>query len=166
MSYDKKLTKKVREGDYPALVERLQQIQPIRPVPDKEYENGVYLFDMVECGEVKHDLKYRASTEFAITGDYYNSHSNLKFYFLQIGFEDLKAPLRNWGINIDDYRYFRYENKNVWWLVWGARLIQVFRGIDYTWGRIIKKIRSLSSAGRAFVRHTKGRWFKSSSEHH
>ena len=90
-----------------SLVKRLEKLFPSRPRFEKEeYKNGVFLIDLPEAGEMK-DMKIRGFSGFARVGDIV-SKQPIRFYAKVIGFEDIKAPKRNWGLDFTKFlRSFR-----------------------------------------------------------
>ena len=99
----------IRRGYWWALSKQLERIFPTRSrryVGD-EYRGEVLIMDMVEGGNFRNDLKYKYFTPAALDRDIRQTEdAPLRFYFKCIGFEDMRAKLRNWGMDYTKFRKF------------------------------------------------------------
>ena len=83
----------------------IKKIEKIFPSPSRfqkeEYKNRVFLIDLPEAGTMK-NMKIRGFSGFARTGDI-TSKQPIRFYAKVVGFEDINAPKRNWGLHFTKF---------------------------------------------------------------
>lgn len=84
------------------LIRRVEKIIPTLPIENKEYKDEVFLIELPEGGDGS-ELKIKNFSGFAVTGDIAPTNP-VRFYAKVVGFEDVNASKRDWGMNLDKFR--------------------------------------------------------------
>lgn len=77
------------------------KINKIYKMREKEYKNKIFLITLPEGGEID-EMNVVAFSGFASMGEA-DPRNPIRFYAKVIGFEDTRAPSRNWGYSLDDF---------------------------------------------------------------
>lgn len=73
------------------------------PIPKKEYKDEVFVLGFNEGAEFlsAHPLHFTAG---AITGDITKKGYPIAMYLKVVGFEDERAPMRDWGMDLEKFK--------------------------------------------------------------
>lgn len=81
--------------------------------PRGEYRNAVLFMDLPEGGNFK-EMRFVHFSPKAIEGDIQRVKSRpVRFYFELVGFEDVNAPMRDWGMGFDTFKKRVYSYRDI-----------------------------------------------------
>lgn len=91
------------------ILSRLNDAYPTKRLKskEKEYKGDVFLLSIPEGGNLG-TLSGDDFSPWASTGDI-DSTGTVRFFAKVIGFEDLRAPVRDWGMDLETYKKFKLK---------------------------------------------------------
>ncbi len=100
-------TKELREK---RIKEFIEKTYPNKDIPLKEYKGDIFLIEANEGAEFD-DFKKTQFTAYKNKIDI-EPKKPIRFYAKVIGFEDIRAPIRNWGMTLKGFLY-KYLGRKV-----------------------------------------------------